>query len=323
METLGNQNKPTNLVNYNCKNCHYKTSKKSNYISHLSTTKHQNSLKGIDLAINGNQNKPNSSSLTFNCEKCLKIFKNRSGLWKHNKKCILTNIFCKETDSNIINNNDDITNIVLEVVKNNSDVQKQYIELQKQNQEFQQKMLESFQELYKNNSITNNITHTNSHNKSFNLNFFLNETCKNAMNITEFVDSIKLQLSDLENVGKIGYVEGLSKIIIKNLNALDVTERPVHCSDSKRDTMYVKDDDKWEKENEKNEKVLKAIEDIANKNSKQVKEWKNNNPECASSKSHKADVYSHIMIQAVCSNNHANNNKILKKIAKEVTIDKK
>jgi hypothetical protein len=142
------------------------------------------------------------------------------------------------------------------------------------------------------------------------------------MNITDFVNSIKLQLSDLESVGKLGYVEGLSKIIIKNLNALDVTERPVHCSDSKRDTMYVKDEDKWEKENEENHKVLKAIEDIANKNSKMVKEWKKQNPECASSKSHKADVYSHIMIQAVCSNNDDNNNKILKKIAKELTIDK-
>ena len=198
------------------------------------------------------------------------------------------------------------------------------MELQKQNQEFQQKMLESFQELYKNNSTTNshNNNITNSHNKAFNLNFFLNETCKNAMNINEFVDSIKLQLSDLENVAKIGYIEGLSKIIIKNLNALDVTERPVHCSDSKRDTMYVKDDNKWEKENENNEKVLKAIEDIANKNSKLVKEWKTKNPECASSKSHKADVYSHIMIEAVCSNNDSNNNKILKKIAKEVTINK-
>ena len=265
---------------------------------------------------------PENAEKLFACKKCNKEYKVRNSLWYHEKKCILTNNFCKETDYNIINNNDDITNIVLEVVKNNSDVQKQYIELQKQNQEFQQKMLESFQELYKTNSITNNITHTNSHNKSFNLNFFLNETCKNAMNITEFVDSIKLQLSDLENVGKIGYVEGLSKIIIKNLNALDVTERPVHCSDSKRDTMYVKDDDKWENENENNEKVLKALEDIANKNSKQVKEWKNKNPECSSSKSNKADQYSHIIIQAVCSNNDANNNKILKKIAKEVTIDK-
>jgi hypothetical protein len=192
------------------------------------------------------------------------------------------------------------------------------------NHELQNKVLE----ICKNTSVTNSHnntntnTTTNSHNKTFNLQFFLNETCKNAMNITDFVDSIKLQLSDLENVGKIGYVEGLSKIILKNLNALDVTERPVHCSDSKRETMYVKDEDKWEKEDENNQKVLQAIEDIANKNRKQVKEWKAKNPECASSKSHKADVYSHIMIEAVCSINEANNNKILKKIAKEVTIDK-
>jgi hypothetical protein len=142
------------------------------------------------------------------------------------------------------------------------------------------------------------------------------------MNITDFVNSIKLQLSDLENVAKIGYVEGLSKIIIKNLNALDVTERPVHCSDSKRDTMYVKDEDKWEKENEENHKVLKAIEDIAIKNTKLIPEWKKNNPECSSSKSVKADQYSHILIEALCSNNDNNNNKVLKKIVKEVIIDK-
>ena len=173
-----------------------------------------------------------------------------------------------------------------------------------------------------NNSNINNNTITNSNNKTFNLQFFLNETCKNAMNITDFVDSIKLQLSDLESVGRLGYIEGLSKIIIKNLNALDVTERPVHCSDTKRDTMYVKDENKWEKDSEENPTVLKAIEDIANKNTKQVKEWKIKNPECASSKSCKADQYSHIVIEVVCSNNDANNKKVLKKLAKEVSIDK-
>jgi hypothetical protein len=173
-----------------------------------------------------------------------------------------------------------------------------------------------------NNSTNNTNTITNSNNKTSNLQFFLNETRKNAMNITDFVESIKLQLSDLESVGRLGYIEGLSKIIIKNLNALDVTERPVHCSDTKRDTMYVKDEDKWEKESEENPTVLKAIEDIANKNTKQVKEWKIKNPECASSKSCKADQYSHIVIEVVCSNNDANNKKVLKKLAKEVSIDK-
>jgi hypothetical protein len=332
METLGNQIMPKLCSKFYCNYCLYETSKKSSYDNHKLSLKHNKNVNGNKIQTTGYENMPKLCSQKYICENCEKEFKNRSGLWKHKKTCSSINNKNNNNNNNDTDidnnniNNDHITKIVLEVVKNNSDIQKQYMELQKQNQEFQQKMFESFQELYKNNSITNNNnsnnTHTNSHNKAFNLNFFLNETCKNAMNINEFVDSIKLQLSDLENVAKIGYIEGLSKIIIKNLNALDVTERPVHCSDSKRDTMYVKDDNKWEKENENNEKVLKAIEDIANKNRKLVKEWKTKNPECASSKSHKADVYSHIMIEAVCSNNDTNNVKVLKKIAKEVTINK-
>jgi hypothetical protein len=293
-----------------CENCSFETTRKSQFDRHLLTSKHTRITKDNKL---DNEKVPNF----YNCI-CGNKYNYLSGLCKHKKKCSFLNNNEEEQEEHVNNDTQALTKLVLEVVKSNS-------ELQKQNQEFQQKMIESFQEVCKNSTTNNNsITNSNinSHNKTFNLQFFLNETCKNAMNISDFVDSIKLQLSDLENVGKIGYVEGLSKIIIKNLKALDVTERPVHCSDSKRDTMYVKDEDKWEKENENNHKVLKAIEDIANKNSKMVKEWKIKNPECASSKSHKADVYSHIMIQAVCSNNNANNNKILKKLAKEVTIDK-
>jgi hypothetical protein len=235
------------------------------------------------------------------CENCNKKYKDNSGLWRHKKKCIQNSIITE----NKTENKDELIKYLI-----------------KENQEFKSLILEIVKKDTTSNNINNNITNTNSHNKTFNLNFFLNETCKNAMNITDFVNSIKLQLSDLESVGRLGYIEGLSKIIIKNLNALDVTERPVHCSDTKRDTMYVKDEDKWEKESEENPTVLKAIEDIANKNTKQVKEWKIKNPECASSKSCKADQYSHIVIEVVCSNNDANNKKVLKKIAKEVSIDK-
>ena len=320
METLGNQIMPKLCSKFYCNYCAYETSKKSSYDNHKLSLKHNKMVNGNKIETIGNKIMPKLCSQKYTCENCEKEFKNRSGLWKHKKKCsFLNNEEEQEEDKN--NDTQALTKLVLEVVKSNN-------ELQKQNQEFQQKMIESFQEVCKNSTNNNSITNSNinsninSNNKTFNLQFFLNETCKNAMNISDFVDSIKLQLSDLENVGKIGYVEGLSKIIIKNLKALDVTERPVHCSDSKRDTMYVKDEDKWEKESENNHKVLKAIEDIANKNSKMVKEWKIKNPECSSSKSHKADVYSHIMIQAVCSNNDANNNKILKKLAKEVTIDK-
>jgi hypothetical protein len=291
---------PKNAIVFNCDICHFKCCKKSNYDKHLLTLKHKNADKMLtNVDIFNAENAENALPLNGHICECGKEYKHRQSLFIHKKKCP----FLKNNDPD---KNEDLINYLI-----------------KENQEFKSLILEIVK---KDNTINNNNTisnsNVNSHNKTFNLQFFLNETCKNAMNINDFVDSIKLQLSDLENVAKIGYVEGLSKIIIKNLNALDVTERPVHCSDSKRDTMYVKDEDKWEKENENNHKVLKAIEDIATKNSKMVKEWKNKNPECASSKSHKADVYSHIMIQAVCSNNDANNTKILKKIAKEVTIDK-
>ena len=305
---------------YCCEICHIETNNKKDFNKHLMTLKHKNrhSLTKNDNSLTD----LSQNILTFDCLKCGKNYKSRTGLWYHQKKCYEEPDHDEKEES--INSNEISQELILNVLQQNKELQKLLIEQNKQNHELQNKVLE----ICKNTSVTNSHnntntnTTTNSHNKTFNLQFFLNETCKNAMNITDFVDSIKLQLSDLENVGKIGYVEGLSKIILKNLNALDVTERPVHCSDSKRETMYVKDEDKWEKEDENNQKVLQAIEDIANKNRKQVKEWKAKNPECASSKSHKADVYSHIMIEAVCSINEANNNKILKKIAKEVTIDK-
>ena len=308
----GNKNVGESSGVFCCEKCEYYTVKKYNYDKHMLTSKHLTS-------INGNKNVAKSSKSSkdnldlHTCCNCNKNYKDPSGLWRHKKKCLVKTCEDELIPENI--SNTQLIDLIVQQSKENIDLKNLLLE--------QNKMM---MELVKDKSTvinnTNTNTNTNSHNKTFNLQFFLNETCKNAMNMTDFVNSIKLQLSDLESVGKLGYVEGLSKIIIKNLNALDVTERPVHCSDSKRDTMYVKDEDKWEKENEENHKVLKAIEDIANKNSKMVKEWKKKNPECASSKSHKADVYSHIMIQAVCSNNDVNNNKILKKIAKEVTIDK-
>jgi len=312
MATEATEKKQKKAEYYNCKMCDFHSSKKNNYLKHLTTPKHQKYTISNSLATNPQQK-------TSNLCNCGKQYSDRTGLWRHKKKCLNKN--CdeekdSEKDSKIMDiTNTQLLSLILQQSKENIDLKNLLLEQNKIMMELVVK---------EKNTIINNSTNTitNSNNKTFNLQFFLNETCKNAMNITDFVESIKLQLSDLESVGRLGYIEGLSKIIIKNLNALDVTERPVHCSDSKRDTMYVKDEDKWEKESEENPKVLKAIEDIANKNTKQVKEWKIKNPECASSKSCKADQYSHIVIEVVCSNNDANNNKVLKKIAKEVTIDK-
>jgi hypothetical protein len=174
--------------------------------------------------------------------------------------------------------------------------------------------------------INNNNNNGNiNSNKTFNLNVFLNEQCKDAMNIMDFVDSLKLQLSDLENVGKHGFVEGISNIIVKNLKALDVHKRPVHCSDSKREVMYVKDENKWEKENDEKLKLRKLIKHIAHKNSKLIPEFRAKYPDCGKSDSVKSDQYNKLVIEAMGGsgdNDNEKENKIIKKIAKEVIIDK-
>jgi hypothetical protein len=177
-------------------------------------------------------------------------------------------------------------------------------------------------------NIQNNtiISNNNNNNKTFNLQVFLNEQCKDAMNIMEFVDSLKLQITDLENVGKVGFVNGISNIIVKNLKALDVVKRPVHCSDSKREVVYVKDENKWEKEDDTKQKLRNAIKYIANKNSRLIPEWKANNPDCIYSDSKKSDQYNKIIVEAMGGGLDAtiNNseNKIIKNITKEIIIDK-
>ena len=179
----------------------------------------------------------------------------------------------------------------------------------------------------KNIQPSNVNSHNNSYNKTFNLQIFLNEQCKDAMNIMDFVNSLNLQLSDLENVGKLGFIDGISNIIIKNLKALEVAQRPVHCSDSKREILYVKDEDRWEKENEEKNKMKKVIKTIAHKNCKLIPEWKQQNPDCVNSYSSKSDEYNKIILESmgggICDDDgHGVENKIIKRISKEVTIDK-
>jgi hypothetical protein len=176
----------------------------------------------------------------------------------------------------------------------------------------------------KSNTISNNTI--NSNNKTFNLQVFLNETCKDAMNITDFVNSLKLQLSDLENVGKVGFVEGISSIIVKNLQALDVHKRPVHCADKKREVIYIKDEDKWEKEDAEKNKIRKVIKNVACKNQRLLTKFKELHPGCNFSESKYSDHYSKLVIEAMGGagdNDAEKEDKIIQKIAKEVVIDKK
>jgi len=182
-------------------------------------------------------------------------------------------------------------------------------------------------EVIKNGTISNShntISTNNSHNKAFNLQFFLNETCKDAMNITDFVESIKLQLSDLENVAEVGYVEGISNIIVKNLKKLDVTQRPVHCTDKKRETMYVKDENTWEKD-EENTKMHRVVKKVTDKNARLILKYKEVHPDCMTYHSRYSDQYNKIIVESMGGsgdNMFEKEEKIIQQVSRNVTVDK-
>jgi hypothetical protein len=195
--------------------------------------------------------------------------------------------------------------------------------LMKENSEMKNMMLKVIENGTHNNNTTNSHN-TISNNKTFNLQFFLNETCKNAMNIMDFIDSIKLQLSDLEKVGELGYVEGISNIIVKNLKELDVTQRPVHCTDKKRETIYVKDENKWEKDDE-NKKMHKMVRKVQDKNFKMIQKFKEKYPDYNRASSKHSDVYNNIIIESMGGkgdNDYEKEERIIKIVSKEVVVEK-
>jgi len=292
MTTNDNEFYAKNSLKYCCELCHFNTSKKIDYNRHTQTQKHKNNVLTTD------DNAKNSNK--YECE-CGKIYNDRAGLWRHKKKCL---------GINTIINNDEPTDkeLILMLIKQNSQLILQNADLVKNRTH---------------NTINSN--NTNSHNKTFNLQFFLNETCKDAMNIMDFVDSIKLQLCDLENVGKLGFVDGISNIIVKNLNSLDETKRPVHCTDTKREVMYVKDEDKWEKEDENKPKIRKMIKHVTHKNTKLLKDFKAKYPGCEKSESKYSNSYDKLVVEAFGgkgNNDEEKENKIIRKISNVTAIDK-
>ena len=275
---------------FHCEKCNYTTSRKYNFNLHNESIKHKSTI------ITTKDNKPLVKvSKQYECSICNKIFNDRAGLWRHNKKCSNTNVEIQKDDKDelimmLIKDNSELKNMMMEVIKNGT------------------------------HNTTNTNTHTNSHNKAFNLNFFLNETCKDAMNIMDFVDSIKLQLSDLERVGEFGFVDGISNIIVQNLKALDVTERPIHCTDKKREVLYVKDENKWEKDEDKN-KIKKAIKRVANKNIRLLPAFKQKYPDCNNSASIHSDQYNKMIVESMDTDGE-NENKIITNISKQVLVEK-
>ena len=296
-----NEKNPKKPINYFCAVCDFNTCNKKDFNRHNLTDKHL-------LLTNPNEKTQKNPLFTCNCGKS---YKHSSSLCLHKKKCDVTTI----TDSNAESFDKD--QLILMLIKQNA-------ELIKETFEFKSMMMEQQNTMLK---VIENGTHntTNSHNKSFNLQFFLNETCKDAMNIMDFVDSIKLQLCDLENVGKVGYVNGISSIITKNLNLLDETKRPVHCTDTKREVLYVKDEDKWEKEDENNPKIRKLIKHVTHKNTKLLKDFKAKYPGCEKSESKYSNNYDKLVVEAFGGkgdNDEEKEDKIIKNILKDIKIEK-
>ena len=237
------------------------------------------------------------------CKKCDKTYKGRNGLWYHEQKCGIDNN-TSSTELKLM------SGLMVELVKSNTDLQKQVLEICKN----------TTNNTTNSNNNNHNNNNTNSHNKTFNLQFFLNEECKDAMNLSEFVNSIQLKLSDLENIGKLGYVEGISNIIIKELNDTHLNKRPVHCSDSKRETMYVKEENKWEKDTE--QKMVKAVKDVDKKATKLlITDWKDANPKYTDNKTRENKQFIKLAGE-VNDGDETNVKKVIKKVSKQIVIDK-
>jgi hypothetical protein len=295
---------PKNAEKIICEICDFKCCKQSNFDKHITTPKHKNNEKRYKMVKKNADEDFNEIEQIFACD-CGNIYKHYSGLWRHKKTCKNEN---KKEEENI-------------TIEPDINDKKLMLTLIQQNNELQKQMLD----VIKNGTINNTINNNNSHNKTFNLQLFLNETCKDAMNIMDFVDSIKIQLCDIESIGELGFVNGMSKLIIKNLNALAENMRPVHCNDPKRDSLYVKDANVWEKEDIDNKKIKKAIKYISHKNICAIPQWKAKYPDCIYSDSKKSDQYNHIVVEAMGGsgdNDAEKADKIVKKIAREVTIDK-
>lgn len=236
---------------FKCEQCHFSCSKIGNYNRHILTRKHI-------MITNGDKKGAN----IFECE-CGKIYKHRQGLSTHKKKCSYVAVTEDETQQ--LTKLD--PNMVRELIEKNTELQQQLVELSGK-----------FDTMVVNNNITKNITKNNTNN--FNINVFLNEQCRDAINFTDFVDRIEVSHDDLENNANMGFVNGISKIFVDNLKQLTLHERPIHCTDVKRETMYIKDDDQWQKEKTIiQEKIQHAIQEVSRKSLCSLLEWKEGNPE--------------------------------------------
>ena len=339
-----------NAQKFYCSFCDFGCSKQSNYNTHLLTRKHK---RKSSMEIGKSVKMPHE----FKCG-CGKQYVNNSGLWKHRKKCTFSTQDTQDTHDN--NDNDDgngsachnnhtqdieqsqtedvdYKQMFIESLKQNQELQKAFIVQQQQISDQQEQMTTQQQQISdqqrqltelipkvgNTNNTTNNTTNNNTtnNNNQFNLNFFLNEQCKDAIPLIDFVKSLQYDFDQLEYTGKHGFVEGVSKIIMDAINELDITKRPIHCTDVKRETFYVKEDESWKKEDERNRSIKTAIHNIRNRNLACVPEWIRAHPNCKKMDDPNNDLFIEIIGQYMDAS-EKEFNKVIKTIAKSLTIPK-
>jgi hypothetical protein len=302
---------PKTPRNFHCETCDYSTVKKSEFLRHESTQKHRL------LAFNANADSEEGNlklQEKHTCTICNKAFSKSGNLSRHKKICKAPIIEKGQI------NPPAIMEMFMEFMKQNKELQNTLVE---QNREHNKQLIE----LTKTQNINNiNSNNTNTTNQQFNIQFFLNETCKDAMNLTDFVNSLQLQIEDFEETGKLGYVEGISRIIINGLKRVDTTKRPIHCTDMKRETLYIKQDNAWEKEDQNKENLKKAVNQVARMNLSQLPKWQKENPESEILDTKENEEYIKYSMAALGGKGKEEEekflDKIVKNVIKEVVLDK-
>jgi hypothetical protein len=306
-----------------CNICAFNTSNKYDFERHELTRKH---TKNVELNQSSISNVKNSHE--YICSNCDKIYYNKSSHWYHSKKCSQKPLEIRENLQNTLT-----PDLFMAILKENKEIQNVLIE---QNKELQNKILEQNAEHHKqlvelaskqmvvnNNTNNTNTNSNNTQNNHFNIQLFLNNTCKDAINIEQFIKDIQISISDLENVGNQGYVQGISDIIIKNMRTLGLTKRPMHCTDIKRETIYIKDADKWEKDSEEKPKMKSFINRVAKKNLAKIQDWHREHPEVHVLDSNDYEM-NHKLIRQSFGDGDLDvlQSKVVKQLAKETYVDK-
>ena len=306
---------PKNPKKYYCAYCDHYTSHKGDYDKHVLTRKHLSSVGLEIMEQNWKSQKSQKSQIQEQTCKCGKQYKTGSGLWKHKNKCSFVQLATNEQKQKLFSDE-----MVIELIQQNKELQLYLME--------QNSKICNFIQAPTNNMNISNMNSNNNNintNNTFNLQVFLNETCKNAMNLSDFVNSLNVTIADLEETGRIGFSDGITKIIVKGLKDLDVTERPIHCTDAKRETIYVKEENIWQKD-DNHEKLTKAIKQVSHKNTKNIMEWQKLNPEYSDSNSKQSSRFNKLLLNVMSGGTieeqQDNVTKVVKNISREVVIHK-